>query len=213
MGALKKMQSNAVGNLNLGSKTCAIISECRDVSQGIAQGDFVNAGVNAGLLGLYATPAGSAGGKVVLNSASMGVKAAAVGAMSQTLKNTEGHSQGVQLGNSASANNSIDGGSSHGENKLQAGAGGKAGKGAAPKRKMIIGGNWKCNGSVASMKALVDGTMNNLKYNNSNVEVVLAPISIHIASAKAMLNDQINVACQNMSATGNGAYTGEVSAE
>lgn len=78
---------------------------------------------------------------------------------------------------------------------------------------MIIGGNWKCNGSVASMKALVDGTMNKMQYNNSLVEVVLAPISIHIASAKAMLNDQINVACQNMSATGNGAYTGEVSAE
>jgi len=52
-------------NINLASRACPIIAECRDVSQGIAKGDFVNAGVNAGLLGLYSSQLGSAGSKVV----------------------------------------------------------------------------------------------------------------------------------------------------
>lgn len=45
------------------------------------------------------------------------------------------------------------------------------------------------------------------------MEVVVAPISIHIASVKALLNGRIKVACQNMSDTGNGAFTGEISCE
>lgn len=64
MAAIKRMQSNVAGNMNFASKACPIVSECRDVSQGIAKGDFVNAGANAGLLGLYASSFGSAGGKV-----------------------------------------------------------------------------------------------------------------------------------------------------
>ena len=60
---------------------------------------------------------------------------------------------------------------------------------------MIIGGNWKCNGTVASMKSLVDGTLNKLKYDSSLVEVVVAPISIQISTAKAMVDDKIQVAC------------------
>lgn len=43
--------------------------------------------------------------------------------------------------------------------------------------------------------------------------MVVAPISIHIASVKALLNENIKVSAQNMSATGNGAFTGEISGE
>ena len=48
------------------------------------------------MLGLYATPAGAGGGKVAYSTTSMGMKAAAVGAMSSNIKN--GHSQTVSLG-------------------------------------------------------------------------------------------------------------------
>ena len=42
---------------------------------------------------------------------------------------------------------------------------------------------------------------------------MVAPIALHIASAKALLNTNIKVAAQNLSLTGDGAFTGEISAE
>ena len=52
-----------------------------------------------------------------------------------------------------------------------------------------------------------------MKFDAHKVEVVVAPVFIHIASAKAMLNESISVAAHNVSANKNGAFTGEVSAE
>ena len=83
----------------------------------------------------------------------------------------------------------------------------------AADRKMIIGGNWKCNGTVQSTKDLVNEVLNKATFSDDKLEVVVAPISIHIASVKALLTQQIKVACQNMSSTNKGAYTGEISAE
>ena len=37
----------------MSSKTCPIVAECRDVVQGIAQGDFKKVTVNGGILSLY----------------------------------------------------------------------------------------------------------------------------------------------------------------
>jgi triosephosphate isomerase len=81
------------------------------------------------------------------------------------------------------------------------------------RRKYIIGGNWKSNGSVDFVRELCTKTLNEMKFDSSKVDVVVAPVFIHIASAKAMLNSNIHVAAQNISANKNGAYTGEVSAE
>ena len=80
-------------------------------------------------------------------------------------------------------------------------------------KKYIIGGNWKSNGSVQSIKDLVKDILNTAKFNTDKLEVVVAPISIHIASVKAMINGNITVAAQNMSESGNGAFTGEISGE
>lgn len=80
-------------------------------------------------------------------------------------------------------------------------------------RKLIIGGNWKCNGTIQSTKDLVNDVLNKAQFDTDKVEVVVAPISIHIASVKALLDSKIKVACQNMSGTGKGAYTGEISGE
>lgn len=80
-------------------------------------------------------------------------------------------------------------------------------------RKYIVGGNWKSNGSVDFVRKLCTDTLNTASFDANKVEVVVAPVFIHIASAKAMLNQNINVAAQNCSAHKNGAFTGEVSAE
>lgn len=77
---------------------------------------------------------------------------------------------------------------------LELAKGDAAGAGA-PKRKMIIGGNWKCNGTIASMKTLVNDTLNKINYDNNNVEIVVAPISIHLSSAKTIVDSKIHVAC------------------
>lgn len=79
-------------------------------------------------------------------------------------------------------------------------------------RKYIVGGNWKCNGSVEFVRTQTQ-MLNNVQYDKNAVEVYVAPISLHIASTKACLNSEIAVATQNISADKNGAFTGEISAE
>jgi triosephosphate isomerase len=54
-------------------------------------------------------------------------------------------------------------------------------------RKMIIGGNWKCNGNLQSIKDLVNDVLNQANFDSKKLEVVIAPISIHIASVKALV--------------------------
>ena len=55
-------------------------------------------------------------------------------------------------------------------------------------RKYIIGGNWKSNGSVDFVRQQCTEVLNNIKIDSSKVEVVVAPVFLHIASTKAMLN-------------------------
>ncbi len=84
---------------------------------------------------------------------------------------------------------------------------------APAQRKYIVGGNWKSNGSVDFVRTLCTETLNTMQFDENNVEVVVAPITLHITSTKTMLNSNVLVASQNISAQGNGAFTGEISAE
>lgn len=82
----------------------------------------------------------------------------------------------------------------------------------ASNAKFFVGGNWKCNGSVANVRKLVDelnaGTIPN------GVDVVCAPPYIYIDYVMQHLDrDKYQLAAQNCWIGGNGAYTGEVSAE
>jgi triosephosphate isomerase len=61
------------------------------------------------------------------------------------------------------------------------------------RRKFIIGGNWKSNGTVDFVRQLCNDTINAMKYDTDRVEVVVAPVYIHIASAKAILASHIQV--------------------
>jgi triosephosphate isomerase (TIM) len=79
-------------------------------------------------------------------------------------------------------------------------------------RRYMVGGNWKCNGNLAFAKSFPAEVLNNLKFDPSKVEVVVAPTALHISSVQAALtNKNVNVATQNLSLTGDGAYTGEFS--
>eukprot|EP00742_Colponemidia_sp_Colp-10_P001340 GILJ01001442.1.p1 GENE.GILJ01001442.1~~GILJ01001442.1.p1 ORF type:complete len:256 (-),score=40.72 GILJ01001442.1:139-906(-) len=79
-------------------------------------------------------------------------------------------------------------------------------------RKPLVGGNWKCNGTVSTVSNLVE-LLNNAAVNFSKVDVVVAPTALHVPLVKASLKPDIQVSVQNMSKTNNGAFTGEISAE
>jgi triosephosphate isomerase len=83
---------------------------------------------------------------------------------------------------------------------------------AVQARKPIVGGNWKSNGTLASAKELVE-ELNKGSWDGSKVDVVVCPPSIQIPAVQGMVKDDIKVAIQNCSATGMGAYTGEVTVE
>ena len=46
---LNKVSQNGGRNFQLASKSVAGASECKDIAEGIAKGDFIQAGVNGGL--------------------------------------------------------------------------------------------------------------------------------------------------------------------
>ena len=58
-------------------------------------------------------------------------------------------------------------------------------------RKFIIGGNWKCNGSVSANKALVDDVLNKLQFDTKKGEVVVSPISLHLTTIQALVKDNV----------------------
>jgi len=80
-------------------------------------------------------------------------------------------------------------------------------------RKLLVGGNWKCNGTTKFAKEFPAQVLNNLKFNPSKVEVVVCPTALHIPHVQAVVGNNVNVGTQNLSLTGNGAFTGEFSAE
>ncbi|KAL0207051.1 hypothetical protein P9112_012762 [Eukaryota sp. TZLM1-RC] len=78
-------------------------------------------------------------------------------------------------------------------------------------RQKFIGGNWKCNGTVESVKSLVE-TLNKADL-DQNAQIVVCPPSIHIPYAKSTIQNKIEVGAQDVSQFGYGAYTGSINAE
>lgn len=78
-------------------------------------------------------------------------------------------------------------------------------------RKFFVGGNWKCNGSVKQTNDLI--SMLNQFSLTDTTEVVVCPSQIYLQSVKSNLRPDIAVGAQDVWSKGNGAYTGETSAE
>lgn len=72
-----------------------------------------------------------------------------------------------------------------------------------------IGGNWKSNGTIASITEL-SKELNQSGFDPKKTEVVVFPTALHISLAKEKLKDTYQIGCQNISKTGPGAYTGEI---
>lgn len=79
-------------------------------------------------------------------------------------------------------------------------------------RQPLVAANWKMNGDRASVKALLDGFRQGLPENGAEV-LVCAPF-IHIPLAAELLaGSDIGLGAQTVSEHGNGAFTGEISAD
>ena len=79
-------------------------------------------------------------------------------------------------------------------------------------RKLYIGGNWKSNGDLKFVKEHIENVINKLEYDPDKVDVMIAPIFIHLPVAKELLKSKAIISSQNMSPYPKGAYTGEITA-
>lgn len=81
-------------------------------------------------------------------------------------------------------------------------------------RKLFIGGNWKCNNTLAETKALVSNIVDKIKFDSNKIEVLICPSTVHIQEvAQTLKNKNVYVGAQNISKFDFGAYTGELSAK
>jgi triosephosphate isomerase len=81
-------------------------------------------------------------------------------------------------------------------------------------RKLLVGGNWKQNGTVKFATEFSQNVLSKIKFDQNKVEVVVAPTALHLLQAKnALSGSNVQVSAQNISQYKNGAYTGETSAE
>jgi triosephosphate isomerase len=79
-------------------------------------------------------------------------------------------------------------------------------------RTILIAGNWKMNGSRASIKALLDGLKAGIG-NVSNAKMAVCAPSIYIADvAQQLAGTDITWGAQDVSTEASGAYTGEIAA-
>lgn len=81
---------------------------------------------------------------------------------------------------------------------------------ASATRRKFIGGNFKSNGSHASLGPLIEG-FNSSGAIPADTDVVIAPSAIHIEYVRSKLRADFNVMVQNIhSSPKSGAFTGEV---
>ncbi|KAK9826910.1 hypothetical protein WJX81_008567 [Elliptochloris bilobata] len=77
--------------------------------------------------------------------------------------------------------------------------------------KFLVGGNWKCNGTLDSVSKLIS-ELNSAKIPD-DIEVVVAPTFVHLQLAVDKLSPRYQVSAQNCWVGKQGAYTGEIAAE
>jgi len=81
-------------------------------------------------------------------------------------------------------------------------------------RNYVIGGNWKSNGDLEFINSFPKDVLAKAKFDSKKVEVVVAPTDLHLLSVqKELEKTDVNVAAQDVSQYGRGAYTGNITAD
>lgn len=80
-------------------------------------------------------------------------------------------------------------------------------------RQKLVAGNWKMNGSAASIQTLIDGIQADLA-SVKNAEVAVCPPFVYLAQvSQALAGTSVAVGAQNLSKEALGAFTGEIAAQ
>jgi triosephosphate isomerase len=80
-------------------------------------------------------------------------------------------------------------------------------------RRPLVAANWKMNGSLASIRPLLEGICSGLEA-KCDAEVVICPPYVYLAElADKLGNSEIISGAQNLSHLESGAFTGEISAD
>uniref|UniRef100_A0A0G4FLB0 Triosephosphate isomerase n=1 Tax=Chromera velia CCMP2878 TaxID=1169474 RepID=A0A0G4FLB0_9ALVE len=79
-------------------------------------------------------------------------------------------------------------------------------------RKPWVGGNFKCNGTKSFLETHAEA-LNKAEWDPAAVDVVLCPVAMHIPLCMDKFKKDFIICTQNVSKTGNGAYTGEISVD
>ena len=78
-------------------------------------------------------------------------------------------------------------------------------------RKPIVAGNWKMNGTQASVAELTEGVLAGAG-SLSGVEVLLCPPFVFLSQVQAVFADSdVKLGAQDLHVQADGAYTGEIS--
>jgi len=80
-------------------------------------------------------------------------------------------------------------------------------------RRLFIGGNWKCNGTIKSGIELVNNVINKTVFDPKKIEVLVSPVFVHLFDVKKVLAKKVHLSAQNISPFTSGPFTGEISAE
>ncbi|KAK2954671.1 Triosephosphate isomerase [Blattamonas nauphoetae] len=75
-------------------------------------------------------------------------------------------------------------------------------------RKPWVGGNWKCNGTKASVDALIKTLNESDVPDKTKCDVIVAPSHIFLTHVLSTINPRFVVSAQDCNQFGNGAYTG-----
>ena len=81
-------------------------------------------------------------------------------------------------------------------------------------RRFFVGGNWKSNGDLDFVDKHFNDVLLKLGHDKTKCDVLISPVSIHLPKTLSLVGDSgLLVSAQNCSLTGEGAFTGEVTAK
>lgn len=78
-------------------------------------------------------------------------------------------------------------------------------------RKLFVGGNFKSNGNKKFIQSHCENVLNKMQFDPSKLDVIVSPLFIHLSLAQQHLKNNVQLASQNISVSGDGAFTGEIS--
>mmetsp|Transcript_4700 Transcript_4700/g.8013 ORF Transcript_4700/g.8013 Transcript_4700/m.8013 type:complete len:132 (+) Transcript_4700:1165-1560(+) len=81
-----------------------------------------------------------------------------------------------------------------------------------PRRKKVVVGNWKSNGDSQFIEQFSEEVLNQIKFNDKLMDVMVAPTMIHLHKTNNALYSNVQVCAQDISKYPSGAFTGQVSA-